>query len=294
MKTQWLSRVIIKTFSIGCLALAGTAASQLASAHGTITSPESRIWNCKEQGQNPSSAACAAAIAESGTQQIYDWNGIRQGAADGQHETVVPDGQLCSGGDPGTFGGMDLARTDWEATPVAGSQTFTWYNSAPHKSLYYRYYITKSSYDPSQPLTWDDLEYLMETDPKPGETYPSHTVSLPNRSGKHVVYAVWQRSDSPEAFYACVDVVFNGDGGGNDGGGNDGGGDDGGNDGGGNDDSNVCVGIPNWNSNGVYTQGDQVRYNDNRYEAKWWTQGQAPADHSSEWAVWIDQGACSQ
>merc|ERR1712062_750838 len=28
------------------------------------------------------------------------------------------------------------------------------------------------------------------------------------KSGKHVIYAVWQRNDSPEAFYSCSDVVF--------------------------------------------------------------------------------------
>src|SRR5690606_19331619 len=126
----------------------------------------------------------------------------------GNHQQVVPNGQLCSGGDPGTFGGMDLARNDWVATPVNGSQTFTWYNSAAHATLYYRYYITKPGYNPTQPLSWSDLELIADTGPEAASHYPSHTVSLPARSGRHVVYAVWQRSDSPEAFYACVDVTF--------------------------------------------------------------------------------------
>ena len=30
------------------------------------------------------------------------------------------------------------------------------------------------------------------------------------KTGKHVIYNVWQRSDSPEAFYACIDVSFSG------------------------------------------------------------------------------------
>ena len=32
------------------------------------------------------------------------------------------------------------------------------------------------------------------------------TCPLPPRSGRHVIFHVWQRDDSPEAFYACVDV----------------------------------------------------------------------------------------
>jgi chitin-binding protein len=36
-------------------------------------------------------------------------------------------------------------------------------------------------------------------------------VNLPRRTGKHIVFTAWQRSDSPEAFYACSDVNFGGD-----------------------------------------------------------------------------------
>ncbi len=28
------------------------------------------------------------------------------------------------------------------------------------------------------------------------------------KSGRHIIYSIWQRSDSPEAFYNCVDVNF--------------------------------------------------------------------------------------
>ena len=31
---------------------------------------------------------------------------------------------------------------------------------------------------------------------------------MPERTGKQLLYAVWQRSDSPEAFYSCSDVDF--------------------------------------------------------------------------------------
>ena len=34
--------------------------------------------------------------------------------------------------------------------------------------------------------------------------------NLPARSGRHVIFATWQRADSPEAFYSCSDVAFTG------------------------------------------------------------------------------------
>lgn len=37
---------------------------------------------------------------------------------------------------------------------------------------------------------------------------------MPAKSGRHLVYSIWQRSDSPEAFYTCSDVVFGEDSGG--------------------------------------------------------------------------------
>jgi chitin-binding protein len=34
-------------------------------------------------------------------------------------------------------------------------------------------------------------------------------VKLPaGKTGHHVIYTIWQRSDSPEAFYSCADVIF--------------------------------------------------------------------------------------
>ncbi|MBY0465422.1 MAG: lytic polysaccharide monooxygenase, partial [Burkholderiales bacterium] len=35
-------------------------------------------------------------------------------------------------------------------------------------------------------------------------------VTVPKRTGHHVLYAAWQRSDSTEAFYSCSDVSFGG------------------------------------------------------------------------------------
>ncbi|WP_372504736.1 lytic polysaccharide monooxygenase [Streptomyces lavenduligriseus] len=70
--------------------------------------------------------------------------------------------------------------------------------------------------DPGRPAWADlDLEHPVAkaTDPVPAGGFSTFTGTLPERSGRHLLYAVWQRSDSPEAFYSCSDVDFGGDGG---------------------------------------------------------------------------------
>lgn len=186
------------------------AVFQPVSPHGTVTSPPSRIWNCyQENPESPDSPACIAAVASHGTQPLYDWNEINQANADSDHMQFVMDGNLPSGGRPDKYGGMDQVRSDWVATPVVpGPFTVTWTNTAPHATAYYEVYITKDGWDPDQPLTWSDLELLVRTAPSGAADSVDIPVTLPVRTGKHVIYSIWQRSDSPEAFYATSDIDF--------------------------------------------------------------------------------------
>ncbi|MFB6787586.1 lytic polysaccharide monooxygenase [Streptomyces olivaceus] len=200
-----------------------TLAAAPAAAHGSMGDPVSRVSQCHAEGpESPQSAACEAAVAAGGTQALYDWNGIRIGNAAGKHQELIPDGKLCSANDP-AFKGMDLARADWPTTSVSsGSYTFKYRVTAPHKGTF-KVYITKPGYDPSQPLGWGDLDLsapvATSTDPAAEGGFYTFSGTLPERSGKHLLYAVWQRSDSPEAFYSCSDVAFGGDSGGAAGGG---------------------------------------------------------------------------
>ncbi|WP_328656720.1 lytic polysaccharide monooxygenase auxiliary activity family 9 protein [Streptomyces sp. NBC_00334] len=195
-----------------------TLAAAPASAHGSMGDPVSRVSQCHAEGpENPKSAACKAAVAAGGTQALYDWNGIRIGNAAGKHRELIPDGKLCSANDP-AFKGMDLARADWPATSVSsGAYTFKYRVTAPHKGTF-KVYVTKPGYDPAQPLGWGDLDLsapvATATDPVASGGFYTFSGTLPERSGKHLLYAVWQRSDSPEAFYSCSDVSFGGGSGG--------------------------------------------------------------------------------
>ncbi|MFJ3775027.1 lytic polysaccharide monooxygenase [Streptomyces sp. NPDC090075] len=183
-----------------------------AGAHGTMGDPVSRVAQCyAENPESPTSDACRAAVAAGGTQALYDWNGIRIGDANGRHRALIPDGKLCSANNE-EFKGLDLARADWPATKVgSGSYTFEYRVTAPHKGTF-KVYLTKAGYDPAKPLAWTDLDLdhpvATATDPVAAGGFYTFSGTLPERTGRQLLYAVWQRSDSPEAFYSCSDVDF--------------------------------------------------------------------------------------
>lgn len=200
-------------FGLAPLTLTVLAAAP-ASAHGSMGGPVSRVAQCFAEGpESPESAACRAAVAAGGTQALYDWNGIRIGDAGGRHQELIPDGKLCSAGND-EFKGLDLARADWPATGVhGGAYTFKYRVTAPHKGTF-EVYATKPGHDPAKPLAWSDLDLAhpvaRSTDPVATDGFHTFSGTLPDRTGRHLLYAVWQRSDSPEAFYSCSDVDFGG------------------------------------------------------------------------------------
>jgi chitinase len=49
---------------------------------------------------------------------------------------------------------------------------------------------------------------------------------------------------------------------------------------------------PAWSSTATYVQGNSASQNGHNYTAKWWTQNESPATHSTQWDVWTDGGTC--
>jgi len=201
-----------------------------ASAHGAMMVPGSRTWLCYQDGRNPNTgaiepknAACAAAVAQSGTNSLYNWFAVLRSDGAGRVSGFLPDGQLCSGGTGGpyNFTGFNLARNDWPVTHLTAGKTIgIQYNDWAKHPGTFSLYITKDGYDPTKPLAWGDLEptpFNQSTNPPadggPG-TDAGHyywNATLPSgKSGKHLIYSVWSRSDSTETFYGCSDVVFDG------------------------------------------------------------------------------------
>ena len=187
--------------------------------HGTIIVPESRIYKCRfrDNPENPSNPACKAAKDLVGSPQpFYDWNGVRQGDANGNHQALIPDGELCGAGNP-DFRGLNLARSDWQTSPIEadanGKFEFIYHATAPHATRDMIFYITKVGWQANQALGWGDLVEFCRVGSGPlinqqGKSVYKMSCDLPARSGQHVIYHIWQRSDSGEAFYACSDVKF--------------------------------------------------------------------------------------
>jgi chitin-binding protein len=195
------------------LALCAMLLIQRVEAHGSMQTPVSRVYNCFLEGpESPDTAACQAAVALGGTQALYDWNEINLANANGQHRALIPDGKLCSAGKD-KYKGFDQARADWVATtlPQSGGYTFSYRATAPHRGRF-ELYVTRNGYTPTQPLRWADLEaspFLSIVDPPLVNGAYVMGGQLPaGKSGRHLIYAIWQRSDSPEAFYSCSDVIF--------------------------------------------------------------------------------------
>ncbi|MER7752399.1 lytic polysaccharide monooxygenase [Kitasatospora sp. NPDC097643] len=210
-----IKRSALSVGVVGAAVLAVAASTAgTASAHGTMTNPVSRVAACYAEGpEHPVSQVCKDLVAASGTQPLYDWNEVNIANANGNHQALIPDGKLCSA-NRDKYQALDWPRTDWPATPVkAGAFNFQFRTTAPHLGTQ-TVYLTKQGYDPTKPLKWSDL------DPTPvaqvpvtrtaTDGYYTYSGTLPQRIGRQLLYTIWQRSDSPEAFYSCSDVDFGG------------------------------------------------------------------------------------
>ncbi|MEV0383155.1 lytic polysaccharide monooxygenase [Nonomuraea sp. NPDC050643] len=184
-----------------------------AGAHGALESPLSRAAACgAENPKTAKSAACRAAAKAAGSGLPGDWDNLRVANVAGRDRQVIPDGKLCSAGMP-AFKGLDLARSDWPATTLRPGARFTfkYRGTIPHRGTF-RFYLTRDGYDPGKPLKWSDLErkpFLKATDPKLDDGSYAIKGRLPTgRAGRHLIYTIWQNSDTPDTYYSCSDVIF--------------------------------------------------------------------------------------
>ncbi|MEE2678682.1 MAG: glycosyl hydrolase family 18 protein [Myxococcota bacterium] len=201
-------------FAILAIGLLSTlAAAPPAGAHGSLEQPPSRTTACRFHDlDNP---MCAQAWAAE-PQALYDWMEVNIGDAAGRHRELIPDGRLC-GAAREKYAAFDQPG-DWPARAMVpdadGLHTVEFFATAPHAAEYFRFYLTREGFDPLvDSPTWDDLELVHDSGPVPyvdlaaSPHYPFR-FALPGREGRYVLYFVWQRSDSPEAFYGCSDVLL--------------------------------------------------------------------------------------
>lgn len=182
-----------------------------ASAHGALTNPVSRLAACGAEGDSVEAAACVAARKAS-RNDFEDWDNLRLPDVDGRDREVVPDGKLCSAG-LSRYQGLDLPRDDWPVTTLTpgADLTFTYRGTIPHKGTF-RLFVTRDGYDPTAPLTWADLEtkpFLTAKDPAMRSGSYRIKGELPTgKTGRHLIYTIWENSDTPDTYYSCSDVIF--------------------------------------------------------------------------------------
>lgn len=205
--------------------LTATLNAPPASAHGALMKPGSRTFFCWQDGLSPQgnivpkNSACAGAVAQSGDNSLYNWFSVLRSDGAGRTRGFIADGQLCSGGNP-SFAGYDRTG-NWPLTHLTSGSNFSFsYNAwAAHPGWFYLY-VTKAGWNPDQPLRWDDLEdqpFLTADHPQVTGSVGSVDAQYKwsgafpsNKTGRHIIYSVWKRSDSAETFYGCSDVTFDG------------------------------------------------------------------------------------
>lgn len=189
-------------------------------AHGGLTYPATRTYACYVDGLagdqggdlNPTNPACAAAVQQGGKQPLWDWFGNLLPSI-GSNWRSLPDGSLCGPSDK--YASYRLARADWPTTTLRpGANITIRYNAwARHPGTWYQF-VTRNGWNPNQPLRWSDLEpWHQVTNPPVNGSGPhgaeyTWPATLPNKTGRHIIYSVWARSDSPEGFFNCADVIF--------------------------------------------------------------------------------------
>jgi predicted carbohydrate-binding protein with CBM5 and CBM33 domain len=217
---------LLSLLGAALLALIMASLPSPASAHGVAMVPGSRTYLCYQNmlasgNQMPSNPACAAAVAATGTTPLYNWFAVLESNGAGRTTGFIPDGELCSGGHTGpyNFTSYNAARSDWPKTHLTAGSTIQvqYSNWAAHPGSF-NVYITKDGWTPSKLLAWGDLSLIQTvTNPPQSGSAGSNgghyywNLQLPQgKSGQHMIFIHWIRSDSQENFYSCSDVVFDG------------------------------------------------------------------------------------
>ncbi|KEK22421.1 lytic polysaccharide monooxygenase [Bacillus gaemokensis] len=193
-RKKGVSAAIVATGIIGAMLIPDNAY-----AHGFVEKPSSRAALCS-QSYGSLNLNCGNVMYEPQSLE----------APKGFPVNGPTDGEIASAG--GLFEGILDQQTAnrWFKNSIAGGQnTFTWKYTAPHPTTKWHYYITKKGWDPNKPLTRANFEPIgtVEHNGSAASNNLTHTVNIPtDRSGYHVILAVWDVADTANAFYNVIDV----------------------------------------------------------------------------------------
>ncbi|WP_426288449.1 lytic polysaccharide monooxygenase [Enterococcus durans] len=164
-------------------------------AHGYVTSPGSRAYF---------GTAAAGNLNQNVGRAQWEPQSI-----EAPKNTFI-DGKLASAGVTGFEPLDEQTATRWHKSVInPGNLTISWNLTVQHRTSTWDYYITKTGWNPNTPLKISDFELIAQIDDK--ATVPpkivNQTITIPqDRKGYHVILAVWNISDTTNAFYQAIDV----------------------------------------------------------------------------------------
>lgn len=186
--------------------LSAMLASQTVAAHGYLEVPPSRALLC-QKGLN---THCGPAQYE--PQSVGEtFKGFPAGAGGAPLQGPI-DGKIPSGGHP-SFSAMDAqSATRWHLTEIKDRNIdFQWRYTAVHPATKHEYFITRNGWNPNESLkraTFESTPFctIEGGNQKPGSG-DKHNCTIPtDKSGQHVILAVWTVGDTDAAFYNPADV----------------------------------------------------------------------------------------
>jgi chitin-binding protein len=224
-----------------CSSIILLSISTTAYSHGLIESPASREYFCGQitkphhvEGKELPYEECRPILTKNGkyNNDVYQFMSVLSHSKGYYQSTTLPK-NVC-GFDSETFKGGESpwdAAINWPVnTLTAGPKEFVWdITYGPHFSdtEHFRYWITKPDYkfEVGKPLKWSDLEVKpfceIGWDDKNPNKNPGlitadknnskfrMTCNLPQRQGRHIIYAEWGRTQSTsERFHSCIDVQY--------------------------------------------------------------------------------------
>lgn len=202
MNTKFLKSMVILVLVVSCLGLS----SVIANAHGYIENPPSRGY----QGALEKNTLGWTTAFEKYGAVIDEPQSLE--AEKGYPEAGPKDGKIASanGSIRNDFTLDNQTATRWLKQSIStGVNTFEWKFTANHKTDKWSYYITKNDWNPNQPISRNQFEQIAVIDGhgEPSNLNSSHKVTIPNdRSGYHIILAVWDIDDTSNAFYNVIDV----------------------------------------------------------------------------------------
>lgn len=200
----------------------------ISSFHGHVFSPASRAyfaWLAGEIDEGALNQRESGKFFPETADNLPD-----PSAADDQPNSLPPlDGKIASAGES-TGQMLDNPGSHWTKHDVLAGDVLdvSWNYSMKHKTRRWKYFMTRTDWNPNLPLSRAQFEdkpfFMVQLNEQPHWSVDSefalmpldptiHELILPQRSGYHVLLAVWEVANTGNAFYHVIDLDFVGEGG---------------------------------------------------------------------------------